>query len=247
MEVIRNEEKISRNKRISQIASFSGLGILGLGLFISLRGNPEQFLLQWLALLFGIIMWQVSMNFAYKYARSPRPDEMIDEALSGAGFKGILYHFVMPAESVLLTRSGPIVLIPKTQTGTIGVSGENGDRWSRRGSLFKRIFSQEPALGNPTRDAQYGIGQLVNYINENAPDMEEVPVGAIIVFLAPTSELKLETQDSAIPAVHVSTLKKYLRKQLGRPLPPEQFKQLQEIFAAPVADQLANSAETTPA
>lgn len=243
MEVIRDEAKITRNRRISQAASFTGLGVLGIGLFISLQGNPDQFFIQWVALLFGIIMWQVSMNFAHKYARNPRPDEVLDEGLKGAGFKGILYHYVMPAENVLLTRSGPIVLIPKPQSGTITVGGPDGDKWSRKGSLFKRLFSQEPALGNPTRDAQYAIGQLVKYIEEHAPDMEEVPVGAIVVFLATTSEVTLDTKESRIPVVHVSALKKYLRKQLGRPLPPEQFKKLQEIFAAPVADQLASSAE----
>lgn len=243
MEVIRDEEKIKRYRRISQAASFSGLAILGVGLFISLQGNPDQFLFQWIALLFGIIMWQISMNFAFKYARSPRPDEMLDEALKGASFKGSLYHFVMPAENVLLTRSGPVVLIPKTQTGTISVSGENGDRWTRRGSIFKRLLSQEPALGNPTRDTQYAIGQLVKYIEDNAPDMDEVPIGAIIVFLAPTSEVTLNASESRIPVVHVSALKKYLQKKLGRPLPPEQYKELREIFTAPVADQLAAAAQ----
>ncbi len=243
MEVIRDEAKITRNRRISQIASFTGLAVLGVGLFISLQGNPEQFLVQWIALLFGIIMWQVSMNFAHKYARSPRPDEVLDEGLKGAGFKGILYHYVMPAENVLLTRSGPIVLIPKPQSGKISVSGPDGNKWSRKGSMFKRLFSQEPPLGNPTRDAQYAIGQLVKFIEENAPELDEVPIGAIVVFLAATNEVTLDTKGSSIPVVHVSALKKYLRKQLGRPLPPEQFKKLQEIFSEPVAEQLLVSAE----
>ena len=233
MEIIRNEEKITRYRRISQFASIFGLTILGVGLFISLRGNPDQFVVQWITLLIGIAMWQISMNFAYKYARSPRPDEELDEGLKGANIKSYLYHYMLPAEHVLLTRSGVIVFSLKTQTGNISVGGENGDRWSRKGSMFKRFFGQEPALANPTRDALSQVDAVVKYIREKAPDLDEVPIGVIIVFLAKQGDVTLDVKESRIPAVHISVLKKYLRKQLGRPLPPEQFKRLREIFDDP--------------
>ena len=238
MEIIRNDAKITRYRRISQFASLFGLTILGVGLFLSLQANPQFFFAQWATLLVGIIMWQISMNFAYKYARSPRPDEQLDEALSSSTFKSYLYHYILPAQHVLLTRSGPIVFVLKTQTGNISATGEDGSRWVRRGSLFKRFFGQEPALGSPTREAQAEIGQLVNYIKENAPDLDEVPIGAIIVFLAPTKDLQLNAEASRLPVVHASALKKYLRKQLGRPLPPEQFKTLRDIFSAPLVDSV---------
>ncbi len=249
MEIIRNDAKITRYRRISQFASIFGLSILGFGLFLSLRGNPENFLIQWVTLLIGIIMWQVSMNFAYKYARNPRPDEQLDEALKGSTFKSYLYHYMLPAQHVLLTRSGPIVMVLKTQTGTIKVTGEDGNRWVRSGSLFKRFLGQEPNLGNPTRETQAEIGKLVDYIKEKAPDLDEVPIGAIIVFLAPAGKLQLDAEASTLPVLHASALKKYLRKQLGRPLPQEQFHTLREIFSLPEEEAESEgeeiSAETT--
>ncbi len=245
MEIIRNDALIERNRRISQITSILGLAILGVGLFISLRGNPEQFFVQWLALIIGIIMWQISTNFSHKYARTPRPDEELDEGLKGSSFKSYMYHYVLPAENVMLTRAGLIVFTLQTQTGTIAVGGENGDKWSRRGSIFRRLFGQEPALASPTRDALAEIDKLVKFIQKRAPDLDEIPIGAVIVFLAKQSELQLDLKGSRIPAMHISVLKKYLQKQLGRPLPPEQYQRLREIFDDP--DGQVDSVEDVPA
>lgn len=230
MEVIRNEAKIKRYRRISQVASLVGLAVLTFGLFLAFRvqDNPNIIYIQWVILIGGILLWQAALNVSWKYVRRPRPDEQLDAAVKAVGGRNIFYHFILPANHVLLTRSGPIVFVPKAQTGRVIVSGEEKDRWKRRGSLWRRFFGQEPALGNPTQEAEAAIGRLVALIKERAPDLDSLPIGAIIVFTSP--RVQLEGESKQIPAVRLSELKRLVKKQLGRPLPVEQYRRLRTIF-----------------
>lgn len=235
MEVIRNDAKIKRYRQISQGASIFGLAILSFGLVLAFTGNEAAIFYQWIVLIVGILMWQVALNFSYKYVQRPRPDEVLDNALKGSSYKSYLYHHYLPANHVLLTRSGPVVLVPKSQTGTVSVVGtEKGDRWRRRGSLLKRFLGREPALGNPTQEANLEIQRLVKYIKENAPELDEIPLGAIVVFVQ--DSVSLDKQGPNIPVVKGDELRKYIKKQLGRPLPPEQFRRLKAIFDQPVEE-----------
>lgn len=247
MEIIRNEARIRRYRLIANGASIAGLAVLGVGLVLSFQGNPQFFLAQWLTLVIGILLWQVSLNFSHRYVRSPRPDEQIDEALKGSSYKSVLYHYALPAYHVLLTRAGPIVFVIKPQTGKISVGGEHGDQWKLSGALYRRIFGQQQALGNPTREAAMEVTQLVNFIKQEAPELDELPVGAIIVFSAPQGLATLDIDDSRIPALHIDELKKFINRQLSRPLPPEQYKRLRAIFDAAAAKAGALAPQEAPA
>jgi hypothetical protein len=231
MEVIRNDAKIKKYRQISQGASLLGLLILSVGLVLAFTGNEAAIFYQWIVLIVGILMWQVALNFSYKYVQRPRPDEVLDAALKGAAYKGYFYHHYLPANHVLLTRAGPVVMVPKVQSGKISVTGtEKGDKWRRQGSIFKRIMGREPALANPTQEANLEISKLVKYVNEHAPELDEIPIGAIVVFTQPDGKVMLEKNGPNIPVVHASELRKYIKKQIGRPLPPEQFRRLKAIF-----------------
>ena len=95
---------------------------------------------------------------------------------------------------------------------------------------LKRIMGREPALGNPTQEANLEISKLVKYVNERAPELDEIPIGAIIVFTQPEGKVTLEKDSPNIPVVHATELRKYIKKQLSRPLPPEHFRRLKAVF-----------------
>ncbi len=231
MEIIRNDAKINKYRKISQGASILGLVVLSVGLALAFTGNEAAIFYQWVVLIIGIMMWQVALNFSYKYVQRPRPDEVLDVSLKSASYKSYFYHHYLPASHVLLTRSGPVILVPKVQTGKITVTGtEKGDKWKRQGSIFKRLMGREPALANPTQEANLEISKLVKYVNEHAPELDEIPIGAIVVFTQPEGKLTLIKDSPNIPVVHATDLRKYIKKQLGRPLPPEQFRRLKAIF-----------------
>ncbi|MGB1249643.1 MAG: hypothetical protein ACPG8W_03355 [Candidatus Promineifilaceae bacterium] len=230
MEVYRNDAKIKRYKTIAQGASLLGLSVLGVGLYLSFQGDPEMATIQLVTLLVGILLWQVSLYFSNTYVNSPRPDELLDDALRAASYKSHVYHYSLPLNHVMLTRSGPVAFVIKNQSGKISVSGDKGDRWKRSGMNLRRFLGQEPALGNPTREASVAIGELVKFIKEKAPEIDEIPIGSIIIFTDPQVKATLNITESGMPALHISDLKAYIRKQLGRPLPPEKYRRLRTIF-----------------
>jgi hypothetical protein len=190
--------------------------------------NPERyFYLQLLALPLGWILSQLGLYMAHRYMRSPRPDELLDDALSSVARQGRMYHYILPAPHVLLLPAGPVVFIPKYQSGDITVED---NRWRQKGvRLWRKIFSQD-SLGDPTREAENAVRSLAAFINKQAPSVEEVPIGAIIVFTAKNAG-ELDLAGSAIPAMHVTKLRGYFKQKAPRdPLPAAEYDALRSAF-----------------
>jgi hypothetical protein len=165
----------------------------------------------------------------HRYGKTPRPDEVLDEALQGIARNGRMYHYLLPAPHVLLLPAGPVLFLPKYQSGTITITAQ-GDVWKQTGLGLRRFFGQE-RLGNPTREAEAMIRVMGRYIHENAPNVEdEATIGAIIVFTS-KGAANLDVKDSRIPAMHYTKLRGYLKqKGLGTPLPVERYEALRAAF-----------------
>lgn len=227
MIVLRDEARILRLKKWGQYISITGFFLLVAALILGFV-DPERFIwLQVLALPIGWLMSQVGLYLAHRYMRNPRPDEVLDQAIRKAARQGRMYHFLLPASHVLLTPAGPIVFVLKYQVGRISVEG---DRWRQRGvSILRRFFSQE-SLGNPTKEAEREVRALAAYISREAPQVEEVPIGAIIVFTS-KNIADLDLHASAIPAMHYTKLRGYLRQQgPGEPLSRADYEVLRAAF-----------------
>ncbi len=226
MEIIRDEERIDRMKKRSQQATLVGFLFLIGGFVLVFVEIQNLILFQMLALLAGWILSQIGIYLAHRYARSPRPDEVLDEAVKPVARQGRMYHYVLPAPHVLLAPAGPIVFNLKYQSGDISVYE---DKWRQKGIGFRRFFGQE-GLGNPARETEKMIGALASYIRENAPEVEEVPIGAMIVFTS--KDIKnLDVDGSSIPAMHYSKVKGYLKqKGLGKTLPKRDYDSILEAF-----------------
>ena len=227
MIVLRDEVRIARMKKFAKYASAIGFMVLIAGLVLGFI-NPQEFLwLQVLALPLGWLLSQVGLYLAHRYLRDPRPDEVLDDALRKAARKGRMYHYLLPAPHVLLMPGGPIVFVAKFQAGDISV---DGDRWRQKGVSFLRKFFSQESLGNPTREAERDVKALAAYINKNVPEIEEVPIGAIIVFTTKHAG-ELDLEDSDIPAMHVTKLRGYFKQHVDRtPLPEEEYEALQDAF-----------------
>ncbi len=233
MRVIRDEGRIARLRRWSQILGIVGLGALVLGFIVGLQ---NQLGLQLLGLAVGFLFSQIAVYLAHRYVREPRPDQLLDDALRKVARDGRLYHYVLPAPHVLLTPAGPIIFHAKFQAGQISVSkdAKGNDRWSQKGVWFVRRFFGQEGLGNPTREAHALIGSLANFIRKRAPDIDEVPIGLIIVFTSKhsgRSKALSDLDDAAFPAMHITKVRGYLRSQ-GRQasLPQETYDGLQAAF-----------------
>ena len=244
MKIVRNDKKIADMNRLIRITSLAGLGLLLTGFFTSLIGQGRYLFLQWVALMLGILLWQVSKNFMQKFGRNPRTDLVLDEALQAAVPSSTLYHYVLPADHVLLTRSGPIILVPFVQSGEFTVSGENGDVWKWNKNIFQRWIGQESRLHNPTRDGEAQLDALVKFIKEKAPDLQEIPLGVILIFISPRAQLTV--QKTRLPVLLRDEAKNYIRKHTGRALDKAVLTRLREIFEGEATGMVeSGSAEST--
>jgi hypothetical protein len=226
MKILRDEERIATLKKRSQQATLAGFLLLIAGFILVFLDVPNLIFYQLMALLGGWILTQVGLYLGHRYLRSPRPDEVLDEAVRPVAREGRMYHYVLPTPHVLLMPAGPVVFNLKFQSGDITVQD---DKWKQKGIGFRRFFGQE-GLGNPTGETEKMVAALASYIRKHAPEIEEVPIGAMIVFTS--KDIKsLDVADSSIPAMHFSKVKGYLRqKGLGKSLPNEDYQALLTAF-----------------
>lgn len=239
MIILRDDARITRMKRLGQITSFLGMGILLAGLFlVFLPGTANLFFYQIVALFAGWMLSQIGIYLGNRYMREPRPDQVLDDVLKKVARDGRIYHYLLPAAHVLLIPTGIILFITKYQSGTISVEG---DKWKQTGLGLRRFFGQE-RLGNPSREAALSVEAVASYLNKNAPSVEEVPIAAMIVFTGKGNS-NLDLKNSAIPAMHFTKVKGYLRQQKGEtPMPEEDFAAIKAAFDQKAA-HLINEAE----
>jgi hypothetical protein len=238
MVILRDDQRIARLKRVSQITSFVGMGALLAGLFlVFLPSTANLFFYQLVALFFGWMLSQLGIYLGNRYLREPRPDEVLDEVLRKIARDGRIYHYLLPAAHVLLIPTGIIVFVTKHHGGDISVDGE---KWKQGGLGLRRFFGQE-RLGNPSREAALSIEAVASYLNKQAPSVEEVPIGAMIVFTNKGNK-NLDLKKSSIPAMHFTKVKGYLRQQKREtPMPEADFVAIQAAFDKKAAHLLAET------
>ncbi|MCZ7671902.1 MAG: NERD domain-containing protein [Chloroflexi bacterium] len=127
---------------------------------------------------------------------------------------------------VLLTRQGVIVFNLRPNIGKISV--DENDKWRQSGGIFRRLFGQEP-LGNPTSEIDKMVEAMAGYIRQNAPTVEELPIGALIVFTT-KGATELDLENSTIPAMRATKVKGFLRQQKREPLPKADYDALRAAF-----------------
>ena len=228
MVILRDEQRIARLGMIAKWANLIGMGALvaGLVMAFTLSENTSNLVLyQLLALTAGWLLSQVGIYLTHRYLRRPRPDEVLDEAVKKVARNGRFYHYLLPAPHVLLTPAGVIVFNAKYQGGNISVQD---DKWKQSGVGLRKFFGQE-GLGNPTREAETMVKAVASYINKHAPEVEELPIGAMIVFTTKGIP-NLDVAESRIPAMHATKVKGYLRQKKRTPLPPATYDAIKAAF-----------------
>ena len=226
MVILRDEKRIERMRKTARIISFLGIAILLAGLAFIFLGDENAILYQIIALGVGWMLSQVGLYLGHRYLRTPRPDQVLDNALKKVARDGRLYHYLLPAPHVLLLPTGIVILVAKYQVGKISA---DGDKWKQGGVGLRKYFGQE-GLGNPSKEADAQLKALANYIRKNAPGVDEVPIAPLIVFTSKNIE-NLDVKNSRIPAMHYSKLKGFLRQQKGT-LPPMSQEMYEAIRAA---------------
>ena len=232
MIIYRDEERLEKLKKRGQQVSIVGFLLLLGGFVLVFLTIQYLIIFQTAALVGGFALTQYGLYLQHRYSRSPRPDEVLDDAVKTVARDGVMYHYVLPAPQVLLTPAGPIIFALKYQTGVIIA---DGDKWTQKGLGFRRFFGQE-SLGNPTREAEKMVKSLAGFISQQAPEIEEVPIAAMIVFTSKNKD-ELDVAGSRIPAMHYSKVKGFLKQQgKGKTLPEADYEALRYAFDQAAGD-----------
>jgi hypothetical protein len=231
MIILRNDRLIKRNARIAQITMLGGLAVLGIGMYVSFR-YPEQVSISLTALLLGFLFSQIGIYYANRWGRSPRPDQLIDQALKGLDKKFTLYHFLTPAAHLLVGPAGVWILMPYYQRGKI--TYENG-RWKQHGGgffqVYMRIFAQE-GLGRPDLELVSELDTMNKYFEKRLPGVEPLPVEAALVFTHPQAVVEIpEGEEPPAATVTLKDLKETIKKAAkGKVLSVEKAQLIQDAL-----------------
>ncbi len=226
MTILRDERRIQRLRRVGLYVGFGGMVVLIVGFLLGIFSSGQQILLyQGLAMLIGLPMSQGGLYLINRYGRSPRPDQLLDQALGKTVSNGRIYHYLLPTPHVLLSDNGLIVFVLKYQGGKIRA---DGDQWQQKIFFMRKLFGTE-SLGNPTRDAERAGADLSNYLQKVAPEVAQKNIGIQPVIVFTTNINDLDVKESRIPAMHYTKLRGYMKQTMtnSAPLPKADYAALQ--------------------
>ena len=235
-----------RMATIGKYTSFLGMAALlgGFALAFLPEGTFEntQALLfyQLLALSGGWIISQVGMYLSHRYVRSPRPDEVLDDTLKKVAKGGRLYHYALSAPHILLMPYGLIVINAKYQGGEIIVNSEG--KWIQHGVGMRKYFGQE-GIGKPDAEIEKMVQSVAAFLNENAPDVEEIPIAPMIVFTTKGVD-QLDLKKAAVPAMHFKKVRGFLKQKQNPPaLSKEDYEAVRAALDAKAGERAVEEAE----
>jgi hypothetical protein len=239
MRIVTNTSLAKRNRQIAQYISLFSFGVLLLGLFINFQLlSSEDVLLNSVIpsaiLIIAMISTFISVRMNNQWARQPRPENVLPEALKGISTKSVLYNYHHnPARHVLIAPQGVFAITIRWQDGNFAV---NGDRWRAQRSALNRLAGafRFDSLGEPTIDAQRHAQRVAELLSPIAAD---VPVQPLIVFTG--ARVNLTIENPTIPVLYASTklepnLKSYMKDLAKTPQKTLTEAQIEAFEAATV-------------
>jgi len=204
MRVVTNTPLVKRNRQAATYLFLLTLALLIGGFFLvnqSLLTGEEpdalSLILQALVLPTSFIMTLVSVRMTNFWARTPRPEDALEEALSGLNKKSILYNYHhLPLRHLLISPQGVYAIVTRWHDGIHSV---DNDLWRTQQGFFARFFStlRMDGIGNPTREVLRQAQHAQKLLEAHAPGVKVEP---LIVFISPNVELDIGT--SSVPVVY---------------------------------------------
>jgi len=241
MRVVRNDGFIKKRIRFTQRGSLLGMGLLLVSLILSTRNQYELTLAAWLLLLVGFVVAMVAVQVGNRYVRPPRPDTVLDKLLKGLDSRFVAYHYLYPAEHLLLTPGGLVAVQMQGQRGRVSVRGK---RWHHGPFLQRlRVLLGESPLGNPAAELRRTLAATARAVADLGEQVANLPLEGIIVFYA--DGVQLTAEDPEYPVVTAEELKARLREMADRH--PALSSRSHKTVAATLAGQAPLEEESEPA
>jgi hypothetical protein len=193
------------------------------GLFLNFQGASAPALA---ALFTGSLCSWVGVGLAEKWLKPPRADIAIQRGLKGSGRGFGLYHWVLPADHVLIAPWGLTVLVPLTVDSRVTVSD---GRWREHRPFYRRLLTlgRRP-LGNPRVVAKLEIEALRALVAGESPLLADVPIDALAVFTQPA--VTVTGADAALDSVRAEDLRQWVAdRRKAEPLSNAQRRELEKL------------------
>ncbi len=236
LQLVINYPLIRKKARIGKIATGIGVVALGTGFLSSLRMSAERpewgvVVASYVALIVALGSLSLGRYYIGKWARRPRPDEVLAEVLKGFDSRYYLMSYLpsLPVEHLLVTPLGLIVVVVRSLAGDIR---NRGNRWSRKFN-FNQFFGgfSDGSLGNPSTDATRAVSAMRELLTTGlGAQAAEVPISAVAVFTDRKANLNIE--NPSVPVIGPDELQNYVRTLYpDRKLPRETIEQMLQLLA----------------
>jgi len=236
MKILLDGARLRRRARLAHGASLGGLLAMLVSVAVPLW-RPSLATASLVLLMAGLTVSMLGISAANRWVKRPRPEEVIRLALKGLPDSHRLYHYLLPAEHVLLTPGGLVVIHPVTLDGAFAF---RDGKWRQRFSLSRATrFLVEPSLGDPILQAKAQAEALRSFLASRLPRFHS-PVSPVVLFTHPATELDVE--NSEIPVCLPDKLRKRLPQDLPR-LSPEVYAALRTILDSTLPSAARSEAE----
>lgn len=226
MKIVSNEKLISRNAKIATWSNLIGLALL-LAATITAFRSVNLLSLSLALLATGFLLSQIGIHMSSRWARRPRPDELLDKGLKGLDRSYTMYHYTTPVSHLLVGPGGIWVLHPRVTRGTITYN-QAKNRWQQKGgNVYLKLFAQE-GLGRPDLEIAGEVNALTRFLEKLWEGEEQLSIQATLVFTSDNAQVNAE--NAPIPTLHLRKLKEFMRKQ-KKSLAPEVVEKINVIVA----------------
>ena len=227
MKISVNQKLISRNKKISQVVLYLAIGLIVLGIILTIS-NPgsAQNLIVYLILIPAYLLIQINALMANRWGKSPRMDEIVTRALKGLDDRYSLYHYTTAVAHLLVGPMGVIIIKPYPQYGEISFDNHRHKFIQKGGGNLLTKFLSQDSLPDIQRESKRAQSDLINYLKRIG--LFEYPEPQVVnIFYH--EQVKLQTQNSPVVIMRDEKIKDYIRQLTKQKFVPE--KQLQTLLS----------------
>lgn len=206
-----NNRLVQRNRRLSRVMTFGGIGATLVAVLITFF-QPGQIAFAFVLMIGGAVISQFGTVIYNRFGRSPRMDEVLDDSLKGLDDRHAIFHYYLGASHALFTPSGTYAIVHMLERGEVRHLEGSWKHTPPRGRLHLRQ-PRERTLKRFEKDALAEASQLKRYLDKNLPGYPDVEVEPLVLFLA--KDIQVHVESSPFLVTHRKKLKSELRKVSG--------------------------------
>jgi hypothetical protein len=213
MKISINEKLIKRNKIIAQYSLYGAIGLIVIGLFVSLTTTSKEnnvTYISYLVLLPAYILMQINALLLNRWGRTPREDQFVSNALKGLDNHYSLYHYTTPVSHLLIGPGGIWIINAFHQNGLITYDDKRRKYVQKGGGNFlSKIFALD-ALSDIERESARQLAAANKYFAKvGIKNQHELSTANVFYH----KDAKVNAKNAPELTIHIEKLKDLVRQK----------------------------------